>query len=169
MIRFIHSDPRFERRLNDLRRSERFAVAAAKKADKIIDNLIRRGEASIIETGKLSRYGEARIPNCVKYDLGKGYRLVCVKRTDHLFLLYIGTHDDCHKWIEDNRSLIPDMDQKNIITRAAYNACLSGKKAEHDNGKEPDYDELLMTKITEKDLRWIFQGLCGNRGAALRR
>ena len=165
MIRFIHSNGRFERRLNDLRRSEKFAVAAA-KADKIIENLIRRGETSVIETGRLSRYGEARIPNCVKYDLGKGYRLVCVKRRDRLFLLYIGTHDDCHKWIEDNRGFIPDMGQKNIITRAVHNAGLSEKEEAHDSEQEPDYDDLLMARITEKDLRWVFQGLCGNSGAA---
>jgi hypothetical protein len=106
MIRFIHSNPRFEKRLNDLRKSERFAIAAAKRADKIINNLIQMGTASIVETGRLSRYGEARIPNCVKYDLGRGYRLVSVKKGDHLFLLYIGTHDDCHRWIEDNKGII---------------------------------------------------------------
>jgi hypothetical protein len=165
MIRYIHSNPRFEKRLNELRISEKFAVAAAKRADKIISNLIQTGSASIIETGTLSRHGEARIPNCVKYDLGKGYRLVCVKRGDHFFLLYIGTHDDCHKWIEDNRGLLPAIHKNDDMTRMVLDTGVSEVNEKPDDDQELDYDDILMSRITEKDLRWVFRGLCGNRNA----
>jgi hypothetical protein len=159
MIRYIHSNPRFEKRLDDLRRSERFAIAAAKRADKIIANLIQTGTASIIETGRLSRHGEARIPNCVKYDLGRGYRLVSVKKGNRLFLLYIGTHDDCHKWIEDNRGLVPTIHKNDDMTHTVCNSGLSEKKEEQDNEQDLDYEDILMSRITEKDLRWVFRGL----------
>ena len=159
MIRFIHSNPRFEKRLNDLRRSERFGIAAAKRADKIIANLIQKGTMSIIETGRLSRHGEARISNCVKYDLGRGYRLVSVKRGDHLFLLYIGTHDDCHRWIEDNRGIIPDIHKNDDLTRTVYNTGLPEKQEDQNNEQDLDYEDILMSRITEKDLRWVFRGL----------
>ncbi|SPD75346.1 conserved hypothetical protein [uncultured Desulfobacterium sp.] len=159
MIRFIHSNPRFEKRLNELRRSERFAVAAAKRANKIIANLIQMGSASIIETGRLSRHGEARIPNCVKYDLGKGYRLISVKKGEHFFLLYIGTHDDCHKWIEDNRGLIPAIHKNDDMTRVVNNTISPEHREEQENEQELDYDDILMAKITEKDLRYVFSGL----------
>jgi hypothetical protein len=166
MIRFVHSKPRFEKRLKNLQKSEKFAVAAAMKADKIIDNLVCKGNRSIIETGRLSRYGEARIPNCIKYDLGKGYRLVCVRQREHFFLLYIGTHDDCRRWIENNRGLIPDIHQRNTKTRFILNSPVTQGDETKDPEKDIDYEDLLMARITEKDLRWVFRGLCGNKSLA---
>lgn len=165
MVRFVHSNPRFEKRLKDLRKSEKFAVAAARKVDKIINNLVSKGRASIIETGKLARYGEARIPNCIKYDLGKGYRLVCVKKGEHFFLLYIGTHDDSCRWIEDNRGFIPDPKRKNHITRPVCHPPVTETADTADPEQEPDYDDLLMARITEKDLRRVFRGLCENKNS----
>ena len=166
MIQYVHSNPRFEKRLKDLRKSERFAVAAARKTDKIINNLVSKGRASIIETGRLTKYGEARIPNCIKYDLGKGYRLVCVKQKDHFFLLFIGTHDDCCRWIEDNRGFVPDKNRKNNITRIVCSLPVTERADTDDPEQELDYDDILMARITEKDLRWVFRGLCGKKSFA---
>ena len=160
MIRFVHGNPRFEKRLKQLRKSEKFAVAAARKADKIINDLVCKGNDGIIGTGRISRYGEARIPNCIKYDLGKGYRLVCAKQGDHFFLLFIGTHDDCCRWIEDNRGFVPDISSRNNITCPVYNPLGKEKVEVDDPEREFDYDDLLMSRITEKDLRWVFRGLC---------
>lgn len=163
MIRFIHSSPKFEKRLNALRKSEKMAVAAARKADEIIQGLINSSGYRLSELGKLTRHGECRIKNSVKYDLGKGYRMFCVKEEEHLFLLYIGTHDDCSAWIENNRNFSPDTEKKNIISYAVKTTSGDPDTGRDLSEPQPDYEDLLMAKITERELKYIFRGLLGEK------
>ena len=81
---------------------------------------------------------------------------MCVKEKAHLFLLYVGTHDDCATWIENNRNLTPDPDNKNTITYEVLNHS-SENSDNRSELTEPDYEELLLEKITEKDLKYVFR------------
>src|SRR5690606_30476730 len=112
MIRYVHSNAKFERMLETMRSSEKMAVSAANKADSIIKN----GDSPLSALGKFTRHGEFRIKNCIKYDIGKGYRMVCVKDGEDLFLLFVGSHDDASAWVENNRNFIPDPSRKNLIS-----------------------------------------------------
>lgn len=160
MIRYVHSNAKFEKMLNALRTSEKMAVAASRKADEIIDNILQHGmDTPLSEMGKLTRHGEFRIKNCIKFDIGKGHRLVCVKDHDSLYLLFVGTHDDCSAWVENNRNYEPDPDRNNIITRFVASKDQNGSLHTDPGTLEPDYEDLLLEKITEKDLRMVFSGL----------
>ena len=157
MIRYVHSNPRFERMLASMRSSEKMAVSAAKKADEIIRNIIRNGDTPLSVLGKFTRHGEFRIKNCIKYDIGKGYRMACVKDQDSLYLLFVGTHDDCSAWIENNRNYSPDASRKSLITfEVTQVVALNTSDAVQ---IEPDYEDLLLARITEKDLKTVFRGL----------
>lgn len=159
MLKYVHSNPKFEKRLNALKQSEKMAVSAARKAEDIINTIIQNGETPLSMSGKLTRHGEWRIRNCIKFDIGKGYRLVCVKEKEHLYLLYAGTHDDCSAWIENNRNYSPDPEKKNSII---HRVCITGN-SDHDpscpSENDPDYEDLLMQRITDKELQHIFKGL----------
>jgi hypothetical protein len=144
--------------LNALKTSEKMAVSASKKADEIIQNIIKNGDSPLSDLGKFTRHGEFRIKNCIKYDIGKGYRMVCVKDDDRLYLLFVGTHDDCSAWVENNRNFIPDHTRKGTIT---YNVDMASQESEttvfFQNNE--DYEEILLAKITERDLKTVFKGL----------
>ena len=135
------------------------AVAAAKKADDIINAIVTDVDAPLTSRGKFARHGEARIKNCVKFDIGKGHRLVCVKEKDHFYLLFIGTHDDCAAWIENNRNIKPEPQSGNFITRRVSEGKTGKTQVLPDTRNETDYEELLLARITEKDLQYVFKGL----------
>lgn len=161
MLKFVHSNAKFEKRLNALKKSEKMAVSAAKKAEEIISNIINNGEVPLSILGKFTRHGEARIKNCIKFDIGKGHRLVCVKEKENLFLFFIGTHDDCATWIENNRKLSPDPDNKNNIRYEISHPVKQMVNFISEDLTESDYEDLLFKKITEKDLQYVFRGLAG--------
>ena len=157
MIRYVHSNPRFERMLDAMRSSEKMAVSAAKKADAIIANIVKNGDSRLSVLGKFTRHGEFRIKNCIKYDIGKGYRMVCVKDREDLYLLFVGTHDDASAWVENNRNFTPDPSRKNLITSEVEQT--GDVKADLNTFQEPDYEDILLSRITEKDLKNVFRGL----------
>jgi hypothetical protein len=159
MICYVHRDSRFERRLRELRKSSGTALSAAKKAEEIINRLLVKGRENSLKVGKLTRKGELRIKSGVKFDLGNGYRLVCAKKGPHLILLYVGTHDDCSRWLERNKGLKYDIDENGgdmAVTRRSdppyFQSAMPGDPAE-------EYEEQLMKQIDDKVIRNIFCGL----------
>jgi hypothetical protein len=112
-----------------------------------------------------TKFGERRIDGCQKYDLGAGYRLVYVKEEDHYVFLFVGTHDDCDRWLTNNKYL-HDL-QLDRLEDEAWR--VSEPTAEGESGApspeaddEMDYDDILMQQIDEQTLRRIFRGLCGD-------
>ncbi len=57
-------------------------------------------------------HGESRIKNCVKYDLGNGFRLVTVQQGKVVVFLHIGDHDNTQRWLDKNTGLEAVVDQR---------------------------------------------------------
>ena len=163
MVRFVCRSTGFDRGLNALRRTGGTAGIAAKKADAIIDKLVSEGRNNSNAIGKLARHGEARLKKCTKYDLGGGYRLVCVKQACHLILLYVGAHDDCDRWLNNNKGLHPKMDKDSHKISSVKKIAPEVPLPQEEPEPEIDYDELLLEEIDDKTLRWVFRALCGKR------
>lgn len=53
---------------------------------------------------KRTRNGEQRIKNCVKYDMGGGYRLVTIMVDNHLFVTFLGSHDETDLWFDRHKN-----------------------------------------------------------------
>ena len=51
----------------------------------------------------VTNHGERRIPNCVKYDLGYGWRLVTQQTERSCVFVIVGDHDDIDRWLDNNR------------------------------------------------------------------
>jgi superfamily I DNA/RNA helicase len=47
-----------------------------------------------------THHGETRLPDCEKYDIGSGYRLVVQYSGDHGIFVFVGTHDETDQWLE---------------------------------------------------------------------
>lgn len=164
MIQIAFLDPKLDKCLAGLRRSGKKANLAADRADEIISRL----KAGIFPPGQVAtvtKHGELRIKGCMKYDLGSGYRLVTLKEGRELYLLYVGTHDECHRWIENNRDLPLNL----IAERSEAFAIKPGRERQMEKPpeefeKEADPDvcdpEIFYD---DSELRQIFSGLTGNQ------
>jgi hypothetical protein len=159
LIQAVYLDPRFEKQMRMLRRAGKKAVLAANKADDIIAGL-RAGESVPEDIGSMTKHGELRIKGLIKYDLGSGYRLVTYKQRSRIYLLYVGSHDDCHRWIENNRELAIGQVKKRCTKLMVESADMASDMAEDATAAiaaAEDYDPL--ENLTERDLRQVFRGL----------
>lgn len=154
MIRFVHRYPLFDKQLNALRRSGKKAGIAARETDKILSSLIKG--CNPLRSGVLTKYGELRINKCMKYDLGSGYRLITIKQGIHLFMLYVGTHDECNRWLENNKERKPLFTKRRIQSHRVRKN--TGLKRESE--LLTDEDEEFFRPIDDKYLRLVFKGLC---------
>jgi superfamily I DNA/RNA helicase len=105
-----YRDGDFRKSLMVLARSGGMAQRAAQYVEQILGRLSFQTEPELL--GRLTKNGESRIPHCFKYDLPSGYRLVCSRTDDTFWLLYVGSHADCDRWIEQNVGLRPVVDKK---------------------------------------------------------
>jgi hypothetical protein len=160
MIYSVHRDPKFDECLDMLRERGGAALIAVKKAEELINRIMLKGREHSVNIGKQTKNGEFRIKRCIKYDLGNGYRLICVKKGSRLAFLFMGTHDDCGRWIKRKRGL-----NYKIDTACNYDSILltidpsvSFAFAEEIDAAE-EYEENLMRRVDDKILRTIFCGL----------
>ncbi|HIJ54968.1 MAG TPA: hypothetical protein HPQ03_02460 [Deltaproteobacteria bacterium] len=166
MIRFVHQDLKFVKRLETLYKEEKKAVIAAGKAEEIIRLLKNQGDIRPSQVVRTRSYTEKRIKNCIKYDLGSGYRLITVKEGEHLFILYIGNHNDYIRWIENNKELEPCLIKHRCTTFSVVDTEIDSE-AQHGNvasatasGYDVD-EENPLADLDDKILRRIFCGLIG--------
>jgi len=163
MIRYVYREPRFDRQLDALRRAGNKNAIAANKADKIIHKLAQ-GWQMPSEIGMLTKNGEFRIKKCIKYDLGRGYRLITIRKADLLFVSFIGTHDECDRWLENNRRL-----RLGVLERRSLKVPVSQKTFENTLNMEPHPqidDDPYIYPIEEKYLRMIFFALAYKQSTA---
>jgi len=167
-IKSVYRDPLFDRTLEELRSKGGYGAVAAGKADAFLAVLCGGAGAGVRDNFRFTRKGEYRIRNCRKVDLGCGYRIVCIQKDQRLVLLYIGTHDDCFRWIERHRTAEYDLD---AVTSDAWIPTAEPERtrrrpdamdADKDRLTEA-YEEELMKRIDDGILRKVFAGLAEGR------
>jgi len=158
---YIHREASFRRSLGTLARGDKVASLAAYRAEEIIEKLASGDYQAIEILSRRTKHGELRIDGCRKYNLGGGYRLVCVKQEGSLAATYVGSHDDCNRWIENNRGFELELPSLSDSLRVSESRESSDSRDSESEICEPDYDDILMAKIDQKILRHIFCGLCG--------
>ena len=159
MILSVSINPKLRKRLTELRKQGGASSFAAKKADDLINRLLLRGRDCSHEIGRLTKNGELRIRQCKKYDLGNGFRLICLRQGHHFIFLTIGTHEECHRWLERNKGLRYEMDESHqyvFITKEVPEPSVPVKAIDPADA----YEDQLLQKIDDKMLRKIFCGLC---------
>ncbi|MBU1342275.1 MAG: hypothetical protein KKE44_04510 [Proteobacteria bacterium] len=107
--------------------------------------------------GALSHSGELRLKAGIKYRLGNGYRLVLSVKKDCLFVLCIGSHDQCDKWLEKNRGeeAFSFSGQEKVLMECS-------RKEKFQNMGFSDEKSDLFGHIEDRILRQIFQGICNS-------
>ena len=143
-----------------LRKGGGNASLAVHRAEEIIKRLSVRRRIGVEEIRKRTKYGEFRYDNVLKYDLGGGYRLICVKQEKHIIISYIGSHDDCNRWLENNRRFRSAFNEESQKVSFEKEFEKEIKLSADEFELEMEYDDILMKKIDEKILRSVFSGLC---------
>ena len=162
MIERIHLDSKLEKRLTALRKGGRRESLVANRVEAIIAEA-ERGRLPSAKTCNFTRNGEDRIKGCRKVDLGGGYRLVTLKQGKDLYLLFIGTHDECGRWVENHRIILPiEMiaQRCRTVNRALIDDSLSEKPIPK---SDLESDEDWIAPLSDRDLRVVFSGLVGKK------
>jgi hypothetical protein len=160
MSAYIYAPDRFRKKLDKMTQAGGKAQDAADQAWNIIHLVAAEEQITQWLSSKLTHYGEARLQNGSKFDLGSGYRLVFMKKNGRFIFLYLGAHDDCDTWIMNNRGIEPEPDQLEVIHSPAHHQEPEGAEELGEQAHEPDDDRPLHEFIDQQTLRELFPGLC---------
>jgi len=160
-MKYVHISSKVERRIEELKNAGKAGKTLARKAAFIIDRLTSGAIRSHMDAvGSFTKYGEKRIKNCRKYDLGCGYRLLTLQRGVNVFVLFIGTHDECQRWLENNSRMKDVVAGNGVFSRIPHESRQSESPTNPDSGNfNGDFEDDLLLKISDQDLRRVFCGL----------
>jgi hypothetical protein len=159
MAWLIHREKRFDKELEFLKTQGDKGRLAVRRAEEILSKLTVQGWTDLKHVAKLSFHGEHRVDGCIKYDIGSGFRMICFKRGENLYFSYVGTHDDCHRWLNRNRDRHNQVGKREAVTVMAETVEWEKNPAEEIHSEELEYEDLLLARINDQILRRIFSGL----------
>jgi hypothetical protein len=161
-MRYVKISAKVERRIEELRQSGKTGKSIAQKADSIIENLKSGASLDYTEnTGAFTKYGEKRLKGCRKYDFGNGYRLITLQKDMMILVPFIGTHDECDRWLETNNR------SKHIAEGKGTMVSVLNKPGDNiDSSDTPCYetddlctDDEIPLDLDEQVLRTVFCGI----------
>ncbi len=156
----IYNSAYFSKKLHKLKKAGGKAEDAANQAWEIMTEVAARERMTAQIRSKLTPRGEARIKGCGKFDLGGGYRLLYLKKNEHVVFLFVGAHDECDTWVMNNRNIDPDLDQAEVIKCPKNRGEPEEKEVPADSSEASDDERPLHEFIDQQTLREIFSGLC---------
>jgi hypothetical protein len=161
MASCVHRDANLNKQLRNLRRAGGFSTLVADHAESILNNVISTGSLNPKQIGRMTRYGEARIKNCVKYDLIHGYRLIGIAREREIAFVYVGNHDECDRWLRNNSGIDPVVDKRRNEVLEVRELVPENLSAEEKEDPSTDHYDDLLRNLSQQELRVIFRGICG--------
>lgn len=159
MVEEIHIHPKVEKLLNRMETLGKVSSISARRARTIIQSLVQGIQPSC--AGLLCKRKDARVSELFKFNLGSGYRLLCIREKDSVHILYVGSHDNCETWLNANRGKKPHK------TEVSTNVCYV-EPSESDTQaitlmEQSVSDDFYFTQISQADLKIIFKGLVDGR------
>lgn len=156
----VHLHPKLERQLTAMEGQANAPSIAACRARKIIEAMIE-GQTSQA-SGLFRARSDARVKNSWKYDLGAGYRLICIRTKQIIYIMHVGDHESCDTWLNNNSKRQP---QNTEIKMTAFTIRDTSKPYDFQTvraqDKEPDFDDQDLPSIPQEYLRKVFRGLAG--------
>jgi hypothetical protein len=166
-MKLLFVSSKVESRIASLKKAGKPGKTLAQKVTGIIDRLAS-GDVRhhMDEVENYTKYGEKRIKNCRKYDLGCGYRLITLQRGKTVFIPFLGSHDECQRWLEKNSRLKAFNAGKGKTIHIEDRTSPIKKPRNFDNMDMDEDADSFLQDLTDKDLRSVFNGLIegGERG-----
>ncbi len=164
MIKYLHCSKSLEKQLKILRRSGKKAEWAAGQCEEILARIRADGLLCDSLYLKRTKNGEYRISNCVKYDLGNGYRMVTIRDGNHLYVPFIGGHDETSLWLDRHKYDLFSATDPMFISEVVQ-LLPDGESQKEMQGQSscenPDdpYEEQLLERLDDGLLKDLFCGL----------
>ena len=160
-MNYLYVSAKVENRMAALKKAGKTGETLAQKTARIIETLRSGTALNHMEVpGSYTKYGENRIKYCRKYDLGCGYRLITLQRGAKVFIPFLGTHDECQRWLEKNSRLKKVAAGKGTLHKISSKPLASAGPAAADTGEMPaDTEEESLLELSDRDLRFVFRGL----------
>lgn len=156
----VHLHPKLERQITVMESQANAPSIAAGRARKIIEAMIE-GQTSQA-SGLFRARSDTRVKNSWKYDLGAGYRLICIRTKQIIYIMQIGDHESCDVWLNNNSKKRP---QNTKIKMTAFTIRDTSKTFDFQIVRSPDrepyFDDQDLPLIPQEYLRKVFCGLAG--------
>jgi len=148
--------PRLEKQLRAMEGRANAPFIAAGRARRIIGAVIK-GQTSRA-AGLFRARSDTRVKNAWKYDLGAGYRLICIRTKQIIYVMYAGDHESCDAWLNNNSKKQPRISETEMTAFTIRDSpepfdCRTGRDL------EPDFDDQHPAPIPQAYLRKVFCGL----------
>ncbi len=153
----VNVHPKVERQLTALEKQAKNPSIVAARARRVIGALIRG--MPLAGAGRLKRKTDKRVKNCLKFDLGLGYRMVCIKEEKIIYVLFVGDHDNCDNWLDNHSRKKPHKTELEMHSHTIAKKCASMSK--NTISMVVSFDDPCFCHIGQKDLRRVFKGLTG--------
>jgi hypothetical protein len=162
MIFQVVLDANIKKQLKALRKEGGRAGLIADHAESVIKKLALAEEVDLKQLVRLTKRGEARIKSSMKFDLLHGYRLIALRQGHDLVFVYVGSHDECDRWLKNNSGL-RSVPQRSCDETESLEVIVPPAPVEEE---EPEsdvdaYEDYLSAVLDEKTLRKVFRGLTG--------
>lgn len=156
----VYVSSKVEARIASLEKAGKAGKTIARKAGRIIEKLASASARRRLEAaGSFTKYGERRIRNCHKYDLSCGYRMIILKRGATVMLPFLGTHDECHRWLEANNRMKAFNAGAGRTIRVADDEIRTRSADKTGREDVSAGDEDAFRQPTDIELRQVFSGL----------
>ena len=159
-MKFIYVSKKVETCIEALKKTGKAGTTLSNKAKCVIESLASGTARHHMDAiGSFTKYGEKCIRNCHKYDLGCGYRLITLQRGDTVFIPFLGTHDNCQRWLESNSRLKDFNPGAGRTIRVVEKKPLKMISRMSEEADDIADDRDVFKYLTDKDLRRVFSGL----------
>ena len=153
----VYVYPKVERQLAALEKQAKNPFIVANRARRIIDALGRG--MRLASAGLLRRKTDKRVKNCLKFDLGLGFRLICIKEGKIIYVLFVGDHDNCDNWLDNYSKRNSPRAEFEMRSYTPEKKCALIPK--NPIPMALSFDDPYFYQIAQKDLRRVFKGLTG--------
>ncbi|MER9712747.1 hypothetical protein NKJ13_21125 [Mesorhizobium sp. M0174] len=103
----------------------------------------------------VTKHGENRIKNAVKYDLGDGWRLITQQTDKTCLFLVVGDHEDADKWLDRQKGMKPAVrDLRTVLVPG------SGQQVVHANDFRADHHDMpVVERLDTEAMDHVLDGL----------
>lgn len=160
----IHVHPKIERKLTCLERQANAPALAAERARRIIHRLTRGISPS--SAGLMRPRPDRRVKNSLKFNLGSGFRLICIREKSRIHIMFVGDHGSCDAWLDHHSKKKPhkhplDADIFTIDTPCT-DQTVQLPSPGLPNLAAASSDDQSLEQISQKSLRRVFRGICAS-------
>lgn len=151
--------PKLERQLCDLDRKGNAPKVAAQRARQVIDALTQ-GEIPT-GSGLMRARNDRRVKNSLKFNLGQGFRLICIREKHQIYVMFAGDHDSSDAWLTHYTRKRPHL---NELDMDAMDVGVMDAEDPEDAHRQPapkqPGEEARTEEIPQAVLRQVFKGIC---------